>query len=234
MRVDQIAILCGGLGTRLRPLTYDIPKSMVPIGGRPFLELQIRFYAKQGISRFVLCSGNLHEQIVGHFGDGSELGVEIVHSVEPEPLGTGGALLNAVEHLDDVFFMCYGDSLLPIRLAPMREIMLSNDALGVITVYDNQENIARNNVQLAADGKVLAYDKTDATEQMNGVEAGVSLLHRAVLELVREPEFSLEMDIFPKLINKGGLFGLPTSQRFYDIGTEEGLELGRRILDDLG
>jgi NDP-sugar pyrophosphorylase family protein len=234
MQVNQMAILCGGFGTRLRPLTYDIPKSMALIEDKPFLEVQILFYKKQGLRRFVLCSGNLHEHIVEHFGDGKEFGVDIVHSVEDEPLGTGGALLEASQHLDERFFVAYGDSLLPIQIAPMLRMMVENHALGVLTAYDNHERVAQNNLHVAENGEVLAYDKEVETKEMNAVEGGVSLLHLSVLELATERRFSLETDIFPKLINKGRLFGLLTSQRFYDIGTPDGLELGRRMLNDLG
>ena len=196
--IEQTAILCGGLGTRLQPLTHDIPKSMIPMGDRPFLETLVRWFRGQGISRFVLCSGHLHEHIVEHFLDGSSLGVEIVHSVEDEPLGTGGALLNAMELLDGQFFMAFGDSLSTINLEPMVRLFHANDALAVITAYDNHERVAGYNVQVSGDGEVLAYDKKNQNDNMNGVEAGLSLLDRSILELAGARKFSLEMDIFPK------------------------------------
>ncbi len=227
-------ILCGGLGTRLHPVTHDIPKSMMPIQDRPFLEYLVEHVKKQGIGRFLFCTGHLHEQIETHFGNGIAFDVEILYSIEQEPLGTGGALLNATQLLDDIFFVSYGDSLLPIDLAPMVELFSVQTALGVITVYDNHDKITVNNVHLADDGLVLAYNKKESIAEMNGVEAGVSLLSKTVLELAIDRKFSLETDIFPKLINRGRLFGLLTPQRFYDIGTPEGLELGKVILDDVG
>jgi NDP-sugar pyrophosphorylase family protein len=234
IRIEQAVILCGGLGTRLRPLTHEIPKSMVPIKDRPFLAHLVDHFKKQGIGRFLFCTGHLQEQIEAHFGNGSSFDVEIIYSAEEEPLGTGGALLKANRLLDDLFYVSYGDSLLPIDLAPIIELYSAQPALGVITVYDNHENIAANNVQLDADGLVLAYDKQESTADMNGVEAGISLLSKTILELAIDRKFSMEMDIFPKLINRGRLFGLLTPQRFFDIGTAEGLELGKVMIDDVG
>ena len=232
--VKQTVIICGGLGTRLRPLSYDIPKPMIPINDRPFLEYLVGHFKSQGITRFVFCAGHLHEHIKKHFGDGSEFGIEIQYSIEDEPLGTGGALLNASALLEERFFVSYGDSLLPIELAPLVELYDSQPALGVITVYDNHDNLAPNNVRLDDNGTVLAYSKEKCSENMNGVEAGLSLLLKTILELAIQKKFSLEMDIFPKLINRSRLFGLFTPQRFYDIGTPEGLEQGKVMIDDLG
>ena len=232
--MEQAVILCGGLGTRLRPLTDKTPKSMMPIGSRPFLELLVLHFKKQGINKFVFCSGHLHEQVEAHFGEGGKLGVHIIHSVEPEPLGTGGALLIAKPYLDRQFFVAYGDSLLNVNVLSLASIFKNNNALGVITAYDNHEKIAENNVRLDDSGRVLAYDKMKTAPGMNAVEAGVSLLDRSVLELAEGKKFSLETDIFPKLINNGRLFGLLTPQRFYDIGTPEGLELAEVMLNDLG
>lgn len=230
MNVNQAVILCGGLGTRLRPLTYDIPKSMIPVGNKPFLELLTMYFKRQGIKKFVFCSGHLHEHIASHFGDGRPLGVDIEHSAEKEPLGTGGAILNAEKHLEKAFFVAYGDSFLDINLSLLDTIYLEKRALGIITVYENKDNIASNNVLMEKRGKVLAYEKRNPGPEMNGVEAGVSLLDKGALNLACSKNFSLEMEIFPKLINKGRLFGLLTSQRFYDIGTPEGLELARVVL----
>ena len=232
--MNQAVIICGGLGTRLGSLTHDIPKSMVPINDKPFLEYLVGYFKKQGVKRFVFCAGHLHERIISHFGDGAALDVDIEYSIEREPLGTGGALLNALDFLDEDFIVSYGDSYLPIELAPLVDLYLKRYAEGVITVYDNNENIARNNVRLAKTGLVLEYNKEYPDEFMNGVEAGLSVLARSSLKMAIDKSFSMEMDIFPKLINRKRLFGLLVSQRFYDIGTPEGLELGKVILDDTG
>jgi NDP-sugar pyrophosphorylase family protein len=232
MKVEQSVIICGGLGTRLRPLTFDIPKPMVPINGKPILQIIVEYFREQGIKKFVFCTGHLHDNIEAHFETGKNFGVEIKHSVEPEPLGTGGALLNARHLLEKRFFLAYGDSYLPIELAGLTNLMESNKAAGVITVYENKDKLAPNNVRLATGGRVQEYVKKNPPASMNGLEAGLSLFDRTVLDLAPGRIFSLEEAILPQLINRGRLFGLLTPRRFYDMGTPEGLERARRELND--
>jgi len=228
--VKQAVILCGGLGTRLRPLTYEIPKPMIPFGDRPFLEILVEYFKAQGIQKFVFCTGHLHDFIEEHFGDGSQYGVEIVYSVELEPLGTGGALLNARHLLDDKFYFAFGDSYLPLKLKHLARVQEENDAQGVISVYMNNDNIASNNVRIMPDGRIAEYIKINPPASMNGLEAGLSLFSKDILDHAPGRIFSLEEAIFPKLINPGKLFGLLTNQRFYDIGTPDGLELARKAI----
>ena len=230
--VKQAVFLCGGLGTRLRPLTHDIPKSMIPFEGKPFLEILVEYFKDQGIEKFVFCTGHLHEHIENHFGDGSQYGVEIVYSVELEPLGTGGALLNARHLLDQQFYFAFGDSYLQLKLKHLARVQEENNAQGVISVYMNNDNIAPNNIRIMPDGRILDYIKKNPPASMNGLEAGLSLFNRDILDHAPGRIFSLEEAIFPKLINTGHLFGLLTSKRFYDIGTPEGLELARREIND--
>lgn len=232
MKVEQAVIICGGLGTRLRPMTFDIPKSMVPVNGKPFLQIIVEYFKKQGINQFIFCAGNLHENIETYFGDGKKFDVEIKYSVEPEPLGTGGALLNSRHLLEERFFLAYGDSYLPIELANLTNLMESNKATGIITVYENKDKLAPNNVRLAAGGRVQEYVKKNPPATMNCLEAGLSLFEKGILDLAPGRTFSLEEAILPQLINRGRLFGLLTPRRFYDMGTPEGLERARRELND--
>jgi len=228
--VGQAVILCGGLGTRLRPLTYDIPKPMIPFGNRPFLEILVEYFKGQGIDKFIFCTGHLHEQIEDHFGDGGRFGVRIVYSREMEPLGTGGALLNAGHLLDEQFYFAFGDSYLPLELEHLAKIHNSNNAQGTISVYRNDDNIAPSNVRIMPDGRISSYVKKDPPASMNGLESGLSLFNRDILDHAPGRTFSLEESIFPRLINSGELYGLLTDRRFYDIGTPEGLELARNAI----
>ena len=205
---------------------------MVPVNGKPFLQIIVEYFRGQGITRFVFCSGNLHENIEAYFEDGSKFGVEITHSPEPEPLGTGGALVNARHLLDDKFFLAYGDSYLPLELARFTEMMESQKALGVIAVYENKEKLAPNNVRIADEGRVMDYIKKNPPSSMNCLEAGLSLYDRSILDLAPDRKFSLEEAILPQIINRGRLFGLLTPRRFYDMGTPEGLERAKRELND--
>ncbi len=232
MKIRQAVIICGGLGTRLQPLTFDIPKPMVPVHGKPFLQVILEHFRNSGIKRFVFCTGHLHENIEAYFNDGAKFGIEIFYSEEPEPLGTGGALLNARHLLDKSFFLAYGDSYLPLDLRVLSDCMERNSAGGVITVYENADRIAPNNVRLGPDGRVLEYVKRNPPGSMNCLEAGLSAFERQVLDLAPGRKFSLEEAILPQLINRGRLFGILTPRRFYDIGTPEGLERAKRELND--
>ncbi|MCK5039242.1 MAG: NTP transferase domain-containing protein [Thermoplasmata archaeon] len=233
-KVEQVVILCGGLGTRLKDVSKDIPKSMMPIGDRPFLEIQVSQFKHYGITRFLFLTSHLHEVIEDHFGDGSKFGVQIEYSTEPEPLGTGGALALAEDKLDDVFYLTNGDTILPIDPTLLDEGFHKQKCLGFITIYDNHEKVANKNAIIDDHGQVLLYSKLTSLPEMTGVEAGLSVFDKKILKICKKDNYSLEMEVFPKLINNGRLFGLKTSQRFYDIGTPERLELARSVLNDLG
>src|SRR3989338_4163835 len=115
MSAMQAVVLCGGLGTRLRPLTEKVPKPMVELNGKPFLEHLVLFLKKQGFSEFLFLSSYHHEKIESHFGNGKKFGVNIAYSVEEKLLGTGGALLNAEQKLGEEFLLVNGDTFLPIN-----------------------------------------------------------------------------------------------------------------------
>ena len=232
MAVKQAVILAGGLGTRLRPITQAIPKPMVEVGGRPFLEQLLLRLSRRGFDDYVLLVGHLGDQIIRYFADGSELGVRIQYSVEKELLGTGGAMKQAEGLLQDKFMVLYGDSYLPLAYERPMSLFESSGRSGLITVYPNRPRIAKNNVCLGSDGLVKLYDKSAETPEMNGVEAGVFFMRKEALSLAEPGKFSLEQVVFPKLIKRGDLLGYFTETRFWDIGTPEGLEEARRTLND--
>jgi len=228
----QAVILAGGLGTRLGELTRTIPKPMVPVAGRPYLEHQLRELARQRWTDVVLLIGYLGEQIEEYFGDGRRLGLNIRYCREETPQGTGGALRDAAEQLAETFLLIYGDSYLPIEYAPVVRRLETSQALGVAVVYDNREDTAvRNNVAVAEDGFVNRYAKDGTGADLRYVEAGVLALRRAVIPLLpaRGP-VSLEKDLYPQLVARRELLAFVTNQRFYDIGTPERLALIEQVL----
>ena len=233
MVVRQAVILAGGLGTRLRPITQAIPKPMVDVGGKPFLEHLLMRLKRHGFTDYVLLVGHLGDQIIKCFADGSDYVVKIRYSVEKELLGTGGALKQAEGLLHENFMVLYGDSYLPLRYEAPMALFESSGKAGLITVYPNRSKIARNNVWLDSNGIVRLYEKSAESPEMNGVEAGVFFLRKDALSLAEPGKFSLEQVIFPKLIKRGDLLGYFTDARFWDIGTPEGLEEARRALNDL-
>lgn len=209
----QIVILAGGLGTRLWPLTKEVPKPMVPVAGLPYLEHQLRLLARQGLTDILILTAYLGEQIEHYFQDGRQFGLSIRYSREPEPLGTGGAFREAKHLLEDVFVVLYGDSYLPMDYASVGRYLSDSEALGVLVVYRDirEETGVRGNVALAESGVVSRYDKTVDDPTLQYIEAGVLALRKEAISLIPSSgKASLEQEVFPQLIHRGLLLGLPT------------------------
>jgi NDP-sugar pyrophosphorylase family protein len=222
----QAVVLAGGLGTRLWPLTKEIPKPMAPVNGVPYLEYQLRLLVAQGFRSTLILTGYLGEQIESYFQDGSALGLSLQYSREPSPLGTGGALRHAAGWLEERFALIYGDSFLPIDYRPLFSYLDEPDTSGVVVVYDNrvEDTSVRNNIDLDDRNRVTAYSKDSAdSARLKYVEAGVLAFRRSILDLIPQGVVSLEKEIFPILIERRALAGYSTRQRFYDIGTPERL-----------
>jgi len=226
----QMVILAGGLGTRLRPLTEGLPKCMVPINGRSFLEYQLELLSRRGVRDIVLCVGYLGEAILEYFGRGHRYGVNIVYSWERDGLlGTAGALRNAEPLLAPEFFVAYGDSYL---LLDYREIMRrfrQSDALGTMVVYRNHDRLERSNV-VVRDGRVTAYDKTARLPGMVYINEGLSVLRRRALRLIPSGEPVSQEEFYQELIARGELLACETQQRFYEIGSLRGIEEFQRFI----
>lgn len=219
----QVAILAGGLATRLGALTRLQPKSLVRIEGKPFLEYQLKFLRKAGARDIVLCLGHLGEQIESYFGDGARFGVSIKYSHEPRLLGTAGALKKAAPLLQDVFFTLYGDSYLFLDFALALSYFRSQDRLALMTVYKNLDRYDRSNTAVEA-GLVKKFSKRERTEDMVYIEYGANIFRKKVLELVpAEEPYSLD-DLFPRLIEGGELLAFEVKERFYEIGSTQGLK----------
>lgn len=222
----QAVILAGGLGTRLYPITKDVPKPMVLVAGIPYLEHQLRELARQRFVDVVLLTGYLGEQIEEYFGDGSGLGLQLRYSRESKPLGTGGALRLAAPLLADVFLLLYGDSYLPIDYrAVLDALSASPKAEGIVVAYDNRlgDTSVKSNINLDGEGYVARYHKDEGADLVY-VEAGVLGFRRSVVDAIKPGEVtSLEKEVFPQLIRRRTLLGFPTRERFYDIGTPDRL-----------
>ena len=226
----QAVILAGGLGTRLKPITERIPKPMVSVAGKPFLAHQISLLARNGVDDIVLCTGYLSEAIESYFRDGAAFGVSFRYSREPEPLGTGGALKHAARYLSDAFFVLNGDTLLDIDYESVFARFKSLAVVGLMVAYDNSVFVAEGNVGVDARGFVAAYSK-EAGCGLSLVDAGVSVFSKNITGYFpRKKRFSLEEDVYPKLIAASQLAAYPTSQRFYDMGTPERIQVLEEVL----
>jgi NDP-sugar pyrophosphorylase family protein len=223
----QAVILAGGLGTRLRPITETIPKPMVEVRGRPFLEYIVTHLSAQGFDRFLLLLGYLGEHVKRHFGDGARWGVSIEYASEPHPLGTAGAIRNAFESLEPEFLLLYGDSYLPIDYQKVVRQFHETPSQCLMVVYDNRlaDTGVTNNVALHADGTVSRYLKGQFAPELQYVEAGVLCFRRDVFRNVPVSEpVGLEQKIYADLIAEGQVRAFVTKQRFFDIGTPERLQ----------
>jgi NDP-sugar pyrophosphorylase family protein len=226
----QAAILAGGLGKRMRPLTETVPKPMIEVRGKPFLQHQLELLRSFGIQRAVLLVAYLGDQIEKYFGDGAALGVHLSYSHEPEPLGTGGALKNAVALLEEEFLLLNGDTYLAIDYAALANAFRASQAMAVIVAYENSDARVPSNLALAANGRVASYRKRDPSG-LTHVDAGVIALRREVLaEIPGGCKCSLEEEIFPKLIERGQMKAWVTTEPFYDMGSPAGLDaLAKRL-----
>lgn len=220
----QIAILAGGLATRLQPLTEKIPKSMIMIEGKPFLQYQLEFLKNEGITDIVLCVGYLSKQIETYFGDGKQFGVNLKYSKEEERLlGTAGTLKNAEKLLEEDFFLMYGDSYLFLNLEEVFGHFKKFNKSALMVVYKNYDKIDKSNA-VVENGMIKKYDKKHKTKDMVYIDYGVSILKREVLDMIpRDQVFSLE-ELFPELINKNEMLAFETQARFFEIGSYSGLE----------
>ena len=229
-----VAILAGGLATRLRPVTEKVPKALLPIAGRPFIHWQLGLLAQQGVTEVVLCAGHLGEQIQAAVGDGSGFGMTVRYSFDGDTLlGTGGALKRALPILGAAFFVLYGDSYLRCSFAAVQTAYEESAALGLMTVFCNEDRWEKSNV-LLRDGRVVEYDKHSPRPGMRHIDYGLSIL--SVLALQRSPAsaaFDLA-DLYHELASRGELAALTVNERFYEIGSVEGIEATERHLMSWG
>lgn len=224
----QAVILAGGLGTRLRPLTEQIPKVMVPVSGKPFLFYLLELLKSQGVKDIILCVGYRREQIKKSFEDRRRLGVRIQYSEEREGLlGTGGALKRAQNLLDNCFLVVNGDTYLPINYKGVENSFIKSGKMALMVVYDNKEDTGvKNNVELDDDLMVIRYDKKKSDAGLKHVEAGALFLKREALSLIEDGcPISLEKGLYPALIQQRELAAYVTGQRFYDIGMQQQIRI---------
>jgi NDP-sugar pyrophosphorylase family protein len=218
-----VAILAGGLATRLRPITERVPKVLIPVAGKPFLAHQLALLRQQGITRAVLCLGHLGEMVQRDFGDGSAHGVKLDYSFDgPVLLGTGGALKRALPLLGERFFVLYGDSYLPIDFSPVADFFERSGKLGLMTVFQNEGRFDTSNVVFGG-GEIKVYDKKKQLPEMRHIDYGLGLFKAAAFdEWPVDKPFDLA-DVMQRLVAVKQLAGFEVRERFYEIGSHTGL-----------
>ncbi len=219
-----VAILAGGMATRLHPVTESIPKSLVEVAGKPFVIRQLDYLHSQGITRVVLCISHLGEQVEEVVGDGSELGLEVFYSWDgPQLLGTGGALKQALPLLGKEFFVFYGDSWLPINFREVERDFLNCGKSALMTIIHNKDLWDKSNV-LFNNGRIKEYNKRRYKQEMTYIDYGLGILSASVLQDVPDNEPFDLADIYHNLSVQGALAGYEVFERFYEIGSHKGLE----------
>lgn len=236
----QAVLLAGGRGARLRPFTDTMPKPLVPIHGRPFLEHLITLLARQGIRDVLLLVGYRAEQIQQALGDGSRFGVRLAYSYTPlqEAQGveqrSGVRIRNAAALLHHHFLLLYCDNYWPMNLAAMTAHYRQMGALASTTVYNNADGGGEygreNNVAVGADGHVLRYDKSRRDPQLNGVDIGFFLLDRRVMDFMPSDNRSFEEGTLPLLVQQRALAAYRTDHPYYTITSPEFVQRTEQFL----
>jgi NDP-sugar pyrophosphorylase family protein len=225
-----VALLAGGLATRLGSAARDIPKALVEIAGRPFIDHQLALLQRNGLKRIVVCVGHLGQQIEAHLGDGADRGLEIRYAYDGDRLlGTAGALRRALPQLGEAFWVLYGDSYMDVDYRAILAEFERRGARALMTVIRNDDRWDRSNA-VFRDGQLRAYDKRQQTPEMHYIDYGIAVLTRGVVERVPEGvPFDLA-DLYRELVSDGSMIGFEVHERFYEIGSAAGLEETRRRL----
>jgi MurNAc alpha-1-phosphate uridylyltransferase len=232
----QAVVLAGGLATRMHPSTLTVPKSMLPVAGRPFVDWQLERLAACGIRDVVMCIAFLGDQVEAHVKDGARYGLSVQWSHEgPKLLGTGGALRAALPLLEPTFLVTYGDSYLPFDYAgPLRMLESHDDADGVMSVFKNDGQWDASNVEAVIDGTggtwVRRYEKGANDPRLDHIDYGANAFRRSVIAATPEGEaFGLDR-VQRELAQRTRLRAYVAHERFYEVGSPSGLAELDRLL----
>jgi len=233
----KAVVLVGGEATRLRPLTCNMPKSMVPVLNTPFLEHVIRHLGSHRATDIILAQGHGSQSIQSYFGDGSQFGVRLHYSIEDIPLGTAGAVKCAERYLDEPFLVLNGDIFTDLDITAMLALHQERRAKATIALTPVDDPTSYGLIETDAQGMVTRFLEKPGREQVttNMINAGTYILEPDVLEHIPpETNFSFERGLFSLLLEKGGpVYAYPSSAYWIDIGTpEKYLQLNRDLLND--
>ncbi|MBI5401955.1 MAG: NTP transferase domain-containing protein [Ignavibacteriae bacterium] len=219
-----IIILAGGLATRLYPVTHTIAKSMIKIAGKPFIAYQLELLKSKGLDNVIICAGKHGEQIQEFIKNGEEYGLEVKYSFDGKILlGTGGAIKKALNFIENEFFIMYGDSYLDIDFQAIFKYFQSYNKLGLMTVHKNDNLWDKSNV-IFKDGKLLKYNKKEYSPEMNYIDYGLGVLNKKSFDFFQnQNNFDLS-ELYMKLLEKEELIGYEVFDRFYEIGSFEGIK----------
>lgn len=219
-----VAILAGGLATRLHPLTLEIPKALVKVAGKPFICRQLHYLRQQGITKVLMCVGYRGEQIEALVGDGKAFGLKVLYSYDGASLlGTGGALRRALPFLSKQFFVLYGDSYLPCDFPAAQAAFIESGKPALMAVLRNEGRWDKSNV-IFREGRIVEYNKGAPSPQMDYIDYGLGILSAAVLESYPEGRAFDLAEVYHELSVAKQLAGFEAHERFYEIGSTQGLK----------
>lgn len=224
-KLEHAYVLAGGKGTRLRPITYEIPKPLMPVKGKPIVQHQLDLFRKYGIKNVVLAVGYLGGKVKEHFEDGYKHGFKMDYLFEEEPLGTGGGLRMVKELIPKTFVMTNGDNLFNIDLQDMFNFHIKNKAIATIALTP-VEDVSAFGVAALKGSKIVKFiEKPKKSEApSNLINAGVYIIEPQVIEMIPEGPCSIEREIFPKIAESGGLHGYVFNGQWFPTDNQERYE----------
>ena len=226
-----VVLLAGGLATRLKPITEKVPKSMLDVAGKPFISHQLELLNSKGVGHVVMCVGHLGEMIEDKIKDGKEFGLKVAFSYDGDKLlGTGGAIKKAEAKLPEAFFVMYGDSYLDIDYLEVQEAYMASGKDGLMTVYRNDGKWDASNV-IFTNGNLVKYSKRHRSGGMDYIDYGLGILSKKALENYEQGTVFDLADVYERLSEEGQLHGHEVFNRFYEIGSKEGLEEVVKLLE---
>lgn len=225
-------ILAGGLGTRMRPFTLHNPKSLIPVNGRPFLDIQLQLLAANGVSSVVLSTGYLGHKIEDYLEAHGSYGIDVSVSHEKEQLGTGGSIINSLHLLPEEFFLMYGDSYLLQPIAPVHAAFKKSGKLSMMTVLKQEGGTSENNCEIKG-GMVVRYQKGQPKGTFSHMDYGLLFFRKSAFSRYGVKSFSTDV-IFQDLIAGRQLAAFETAKPYYEVGSKEGLRNFTRYIESVG
>lgn len=227
----DVIILCGGYGTRLREVINNVPKPMAEINGKPFMDILVNHISSFGFTRYILCIGYKGDVIRNYYENKDNV-LKFLFSEETESLGTAGAIKKAETLIQsDIFLTINGDSLCKINIQEFFKFHLLKNAFASIALITKDKSDDCGITKLDDNGRITGFHEKMRTNDTNFINAGMYIFSRKILSFIPEnKKYSLEFDLFPKLVNQENIYGFKTQEQLFDIGTPERYEIAKKYL----
>ena len=225
--ISQAVILAGGQGVKMRPLTYEIPKALIPVKGKPLLEYMIESLREAEIREIILAIGHLGNKIKDHFGNGSKFGIKITYSEENGNLGTAGALANCYSLLEQKpFVILHGDILVDVNFRELISFHQNNKGnVATLVITTKSDPTSYGNVQLVG-SKIVEFIEKPTKKQTSShlISGGVYVCEPEIFDFIPEKHPAMLEDVFPQLAKQGKLSGFLFAGKWYDVSTPKNYE----------